>query len=123
MKANELRIGSYFVDYEADPNSNIYFQVEEISSKGVYFRNCSSWTIFDDLQPIPLTEEILLKCGFKEFGEDFKLGEYTFNLTLKTLCWGLQAGCNVINDVDIVNLHQLQNLYFALTGEELDIKL
>jgi hypothetical protein len=76
-----------------------------------------------EIKPIPLTEDILLKCGFKEFGEDFKLGDYTFNLPSKCFCWGLQAGCNSITDSDIINLHQLQNLYFALTNEELEINL
>jgi len=79
--------------------------------------------IFDDLQPITLTEEILLKCRFKECGEDFKLEEYTFNLTLKTLCWWSLGFYNSSDFRNVKHLHQLQNLYFALTNEELKIEL
>jgi hypothetical protein len=78
-------------------------------------------------QPIPLTLEILEKCGWvwneecKSYeGKDVRMniqlneisGSYTmFNYVLKAK----------IAD-KIYHLHQLQNLYFALTGEELNFK-
>jgi len=72
----------------------------------------------DDLQPIPLTEEWLVKFGLKktvgiEFHE-WNLGD-----------WGI-----IQNDkfegypylVEFKYVHQLQNWWHALTGEELKIK-
>jgi hypothetical protein len=85
------------------------------------------------IEPIPLTEEWLLKFGFNKdyksgyigidvHNSDFvltepkKMGEwqngYVFQFT---------AG-NVPKFKEIFYVHKLQNLYFALTGEELTIK-
>lgn len=72
------------------------------------------------LLPIPLTEEWLLKFGFKDdIGETKTLiwKSYKFHITkdgfVYTDAWYKQ------NFIPIKYVHQLQNLYFALTGEEL----
>lgn len=74
------------------------------------------------LKPIELTEEILLKCGFVRDGNtDYytcrKVG-FTINLSgvigYRTCIW---------TNEHIKHLHQLQNLYYALTNEELKINL
>ena len=70
-------------------------------------------------EPIPLTEEILLKCGFEYdgdgiYGVDNVYYDFYFSKT-GVVVRGLNN--------KIYHLHQLQNLYFALTGEELTIKL
>lgn len=120
MKANELRIGNfvYFLGnvHEIEGLSKRlrpdvgHFQLSnmEYSQKGFH------------LKPIPLTEEWLVKFGF-EMHENAP--------------WVLQKQplmCNIGNRFtwhyktlsikDIKYVHQLQNLYFALTGEELTIK-
>ena len=77
---------------------------------------------YNEIEPIPLTSEWLLKFGFKRMNNayvsphknDFSLWnpkgeeEITFNDTVM---------CPRIDYV-----HQLQNLYYALTGEELTIQ-
>jgi hypothetical protein len=74
---------------------------------------------------IPLTEEWLLRCGFRDFrlllpgdGElEIRLKGNTFHI------WptdGQTESHNYRNHIYF--LHQLQNIYFALTGEELTIK-
>ena len=80
------------------------------------------------IEPIPLTEEILLKCGFEK-------GYIMYFIRIcETRCYlrpsyrgGYYYGiCPYIELRDcktIQYLHQLQNLYFALTGKELEIKL
>lgn len=86
------------------------------------------------LEPIPLTEEWLLKFGFEE-------PEFTHGLYVKG-CLNIVIGTNNIwrdtfikvND-NIVTIHQeestsegsrfvhqLQNLYFEITGEELKLE-
>lgn len=67
VKTNELRIGNW-VDYS---DGNYYdgkrFKVSSISDRGVNeWRDmgASGCAEFEKLQPIPITEEILLKCGF-----------------------------------------------------------
>lgn len=76
---------------------------------------------------IPLTEEWLLKMGFKKRQDPGIFGMYT-----KDECWDLdkfEGGyyfkdheLNHINSAPMICVHQMQNLFFALTGEELTIK-
>ena len=126
MKATELRIGNWFIDYEAEPEVTIYWQVEQIvkptygTNLGVTYRDGSSWTSLDILEPIPLTKEWLLKFGFRYITgwDDYEAFikddvEITYNEIVKFK--------NYI-DVELKYVHQLQNLYFALTDNELTIK-
>jgi hypothetical protein len=80
------------------------------------------------LEPIPLTEEWLVKMGFGQHktNED---GEYIY--TLQTgLCqfikkngyMYIKQNCSEVGLNNIDTVHRFQNLYFALTGEELTIK-
>lgn len=78
-------------------------------------------------EPIPLTEEILLKCGFEKgsniigdcyyIEHDFGVSDFVLNIT-KTSNFEIYE-----LDLKIDYLHQLQNLYFALTNEELTVNL
>lgn len=83
-----------------------------------------------DLQPIPLTEEWLFNFGFevqetseslKGFGRDdidyIFLSGITENKNM-ILIWSIKLN-GVLTHVE--HVHQLQNLYFALTGEELTL--
>ena len=82
-----------------------------------------------DIQPIPLTEELLLKCGFeKQIGLDDM-----FYWTLKNKpnranrfeIFETEGGYETISEAKIEFLHQLQNCYFShyLDGTELEINL
>ena len=108
------------------------------------FENIGSF----NYNPIPLTEEWLLKAGFElydyepnEEGDEFpdfiymsykitppeKLYYYTITNTPED--GGYFDFCIKVQFADYVMLstlqyvHQLQNLYFALTGKELEFKL
>ena len=78
-----------------------------------------------DLRGIPLTPEILEKCGlgWEHLGYSViqcKIGE----LKLQSFCGsGWVLSCNGIELQMVKYLHQLQNLYFALTGTHLTIEL
>lgn len=124
MKANELRIGNYV---RCKSNSEI-LPVEEILSSGVFFANENLITIYDHIEPVSLTPEILIKYGFESTMHDDKYQRYELNIK------GIDFMFEIIGmakpdfylcmvGVDILYLHQLQNLYFALTGTELEIKL
>lgn len=72
-----------------------------------------------DVNPIPLTEEWLLKLGFERIGKDgfwFNNGVY--------LDWNIEGFCIAMfhRRVTVKYVHQLQNLCFSLTGEELTIQ-
>lgn len=82
-----------------------------------------------DISPIPLTEEWILRAGFKkeDYSEEFSfpgmngvyLGHNDFNE--KSPVIGDYDACVSFKIPKYV--HQLQNLYFCLTGEELVFKL
>ena len=116
MKANELRIGNYFEDGEGRLCS-----VDVISRDSEDTRITAihgALTTFP-IKPIPLTEEWLLKFGFetkdKVFWDagNFRVGQDR---------WGGYDYVNRRVDIDLKYVHQLQNLYFCLTGIELTIK-
>ena len=70
--------------------------------------------------PIQLTPEILEKCGFEMHNDRGLWRLNNFYLHFYTL--SDNEYCFKYNDFrssSIFYLHQLQNLYFALTGEEL----
>lgn len=70
------------------------------------------------VNPIPLTREILIQCRF-----DFS-GLYCVKDQVYIYQWG-DSNFYEFNytKVEIKFLHQLQNLYFALTNKELEIDL
>jgi hypothetical protein len=104
IKSQELRIGNrvllnnkYLIIRSKDFNNNI----------------------FDNINPVKLTEEILLKCGFLPCS--IRDNHYTIK---GHHIWLLEDRfyCDK-NGVQLKYLHQLQNLYFALTGNDLIIEL
>lgn len=129
IKPTELRIGN-----------SIYYksgriQVTMIGEYGIQSKTKTTCinAKFDttDLSPIPLTEEWLLRFSFEEvkgigykkdvlsfgkivlyFNED---GDYKF-------CELVQQRGYALGHPEVEHVHQLQNLYHALTGEELEFK-
>lgn len=87
----------------------------------------SDWQHEDgfEINPIPLTEDLILKCGFKR---DMRLKQ-VFRLGLIDLMhFGTWSLFDDREDMDFLDLpleylHQLQNLYFALTGKEIEVEL
>jgi len=84
------------------------------------------------LKPIPLTEEWLLKFGFEKVACIHEIYEIETNLNnvkyfniqisegaliASVDCYGKET-----NIAELKYVHSLQNLYHALTGEELELK-
>lgn len=141
MEAEELRIGNWYAWRQWDKNLEKGVIKHYRVTRDVIWNMTKRGTANNShrVMPIPLTEEVLLNSGFEkiESRQDyFELSSYDpYNPT--------PEGCriNVFFDFDGVRLwyafesdgarlirrihyvHQLQNLYFALTGEELNIEL
>jgi hypothetical protein len=113
MKANQLRIGNYIMDGH---------DVEEVNYRMIEML-VKNQAEFD---PIPLTEEWLLKFGFEDCRHNLMaLRVNTFEFFFDKID---KCGVNLYEKWEgiflcggIKHVHQLQNLYFALTGEELTI--
>jgi hypothetical protein len=111
MKANELRIGNWV--------STIYgmeFQVYPMAFKQMPTDEKHN-LILNTWKPIPLTEKWLFKFGFiKSSDNNYYKGD-KFTIYNRFENFGLIGG--LLSWKEFKYVHQLQNLYFALTGEEL----
>ena len=127
MEAKELRIGNFIEDIHY-PELILFTEVDLELFAGLY-----DGTILEsDLQPIPLTEKWLLDFGFQKNAFSFKKKLDDSTHFEVSICndKGLGEYYGVLrqeNDILIIPqrtfyLHQLQNLYFALTGQELQLK-
>jgi hypothetical protein len=109
MKANELRIGNWVRQRESDT----YIQIEQ-------YLLCAEELCH--YEPIPITEEWLLKFGFEKTMSWTYVKDLVGNLKLVYYLGekGWSMGFKSYSDFpNLKYVHQLQNLYFALTGEEL----
>lgn len=137
IKPNELRIGNLIfckttksLATVASPHPGqviANFKYENVTAD---FVHCD----LTELEPIAITPEWLERCGFvkKENKTQIDGIEMTFHINESTYfssCGGIDGGLYILclcrgnyfaNNLQ--HLHQLQNLYFALTGEELTIK-
>ena len=116
MKANELRLGNYITTEYLNKST---FKVISIHSDRIYFEsvreNFKSDTIQIYIKPIPLTEEWLLMFGFDKAVNGWWSSDEIFSYR------DGYFGFGVDRHTKIQHVHELQNLYFALTGEELTI--
>lgn len=138
MKASELRVGNY-INFNVDNNPATVIQilVGGISVNNHTLEECSQawgeWLVAEDqIKPIPLTEEWLLKFGFEkrivpgsnglfDFYNNILL-EYSFEISCFWLSNCYQNDHEIlIQTQPLKYVHQLQNLYFCLTGKELEI--
>lgn len=126
MDAKELRIGN-IVSYKDE-----VFQIDGIQPGWVWFKSDGTMRSdsLSDVKPIPLSPEVLEACGFIKSRDGY------------IDCWW--HGHNPITqDFEIIikysenyrtffylnahhklkYLHQLQNLYYSLTGSELQVTL
>lgn len=114
IKENELRLGNYIL---FEPISDLGYEIIKVKELPFKKRN--------NANGILLNEEWLLKFGFKEYLDNlfldikqritlcyFDKNENQFSILQDDKEIALASG-------RVKYVHQLQNLYFALTGEEL----
>ena len=127
MKASELRIGNLIYDNEVGHKGDFKVTAKDI----VHIQNKGLDT---DYSFINLSEEWLIDFGF----EVDTWGQFILDLNYKHLNGRLMYSdfctMSVFSDFsdghkedytfqrDVIYVHQLQNLYFTLTGKELTIK-
>jgi hypothetical protein len=78
----------------------------------------------DEIEPLPLTDEVLKQCGFA-YHDYFKFWQL--------ITTGIRSEMDIDSDYDVIDfmrkpiikhlasLHQLQNVYFMLKGRELKL--
>jgi len=127
MKAEELRIGNFVKSGYQYCYINFFLGATMVDLELIGFEYTDGNHEEDvlKLEPILLTEEWLLKFGFSDDG-CLDLGNYTdsklsFNPNSNQLRL-VDSGGRFLTHDNLKHVHQLQNLYFALTGEELTKK-
>ena len=108
MKANEIRLGNYY-DHNGEYRQVTPSVIEEVWNAE------RTWC-----KPIPLTEEWLIKMGFNRSGLYYHLNDvYIHTMGIFEPYFYYQYNGK---ECIIESLHQLQNLFYCLCGEELTIK-
>lgn len=130
MKATELRLGNLV------KAGGLIGTVEKISADGIL---CQLLHTIDEqdgskgIEPIEITEEWVIKLGFKKWKDRFMIEAWAKGHPSQRFDIDFKDGKIIMNSRyqehsdylvmgHIKYAHQLQNLYFALTGEELIIK-
>jgi len=128
MDAKDLRIGNLIT------HKSEVIKVTGIGEYGIQSKEgdriLNSRYSTPDLEPIPLTEEWLVKMGFDKYRNCFLTYKKVYEKDYIHIRIFRSGAISFIiknregNDEykQLKSVHQLQNLYFALTGEELTIK-
>jgi hypothetical protein len=120
ITANELRIGNYvYLKWSNEYRKTNILDIKDIAENKDYIQ--------EQVEPIPLTPDLLLKSGFTK-GELLPSGHTIFaNNQYSSFAVCQTPGgyflTDYVYDVKIYSLHHLQNLYYCLIGQELQITL
>lgn len=117
MDAKELRLGNFLQDRKG---RLCVVEIIDNNDEG-FMASAVKWLVTSlPNSPIPLTEEWLFKFGFEKGNLEYFIHEnvrINFDLQFEF------KGVNNLNfGTNLEYVHQLQNLYFALTGKELEVK-
>lgn len=135
IQPNELRIGNWVIDNEGVPVKLSGMRPYDDSTRCDGDGGCI--LLFDkygrdmeedspNCRPIPLTPEILENAGFAKgcpYSDDYGFTAPDNALFFEKDFSPLEMSSGRGFGIELTSLHQLQNLYFALTGEELTINL
>lgn len=149
MEVSELRIGN-LVKIKTS-NDAAFYPVYAIDGMGLKVvlggcRQCEGWKDEKLLKPIPITEELLLKYGFK-WNKIYNAYEHEdmyvlIGINTGESYWKINISNSIpfdkeydnklylnsemeyhVSDKPIEYLHQLQNIYYFLTGKELEVTI
>ena len=114
MEATELRIGNFICTIA--PCGVVDVKIVDADILYIAATRCN------DLQPIPLTEEWLLKFGFEyRNGYGYRLNGFDFIVIKVADDIGFHFNYYSFH-VEIKHVHHLQNLYYAVKEKELTLK-
>ena len=134
MKTNELRLGNYIlidcIMYKEER------KVTEICPDGVfaktkYTANMPEIVFIkeEDIEPIELTEDVLVKIGFEGEMYEFCLHTEDANITVNLIENRVEISffgnceAELCIKYNVKYLHELQNAYYCLTNQEMEVKL
>jgi|GEM_PF-5615951 len=132
VASGELRLGNLVLAPELWKDQ--YFHILELyageCSISPDVQNQSRIVSYDSLEPIPVSIPLLVGFGFqiREYGLnkvinyiEFRQGKHTFYLSDNLQPIKSPAQPIAITAQKVAYFHQLQNLFFVITGDELSI--
>lgn len=135
MEAKKLRIGNLVGIQEtalhADGCNHLeaIFEIEELKKDVVQFKGYHSGEYYKDLKGIKLNEGMLSLYGFKRSSDKLiylPIPQIKSEIHFEKHAYGnvitLQSSVGMFIPNDIEYFHELQNLFFAITGQELELK-
>lgn len=139
MKPNELRIGNYICTGEYDPN-HVYQVWELRNNKLLVGKTLTHGFItiepdYSSVTPIEITEDWLLKLGLEfdpitsritkdvvfHIASYQSLENYQYQYSIEKHTLFVCDGFRITICEGLKYIHQLQNIYFFMTGEELTL--
>ena len=135
MEAKKLRIGNLVGIQETALHAEGYnhleaiFEIEELKKDVVQFKGYHSGEYYKDLKGVKINEGLLSLYGFKRSNERLiylPVPEIKSEIHYEKHNYGnvivlySDFGSFIPNDIEY--LHELQNLFFAITGTELELK-
>ncbi|EKT4545836.1 hypothetical protein AAIP58_000087 [Flavobacterium psychrophilum] len=120
MNASELRIGNYIKTITEGTHSQIVWQISLVGSElGVNSYHISK------IKPVLITKKKLLNFGYS-FENDFVFtlkNDFRYSIFIKNdkYYFNYQGACGEFLNKRVKYVHQIQNLYFSLTGHELTV--
>jgi hypothetical protein len=142
IAVNELRIGNWIKVSRSNVEVRIPDMAVQVAGINVISGICINSnphleipTVFPiHCAPINITEEILIKAGFEKRSHTWKDASVTKQMFINRpfaleyvgnwfLCKISYENLPVLMHGDVLHVHQLQNLWYSLTGQELNIQL
>ena len=128
MSPNELRIGNIV------SCNNEITKIHDVGTHGIDLAPSSQWFYCfneDVIKPIVLNKERLIQCEFTNTGNDIfyiEIGRQGFIITKNpcgdfTLLHRHDIGLDFHILKFICHVHELQNIIFEITGEELNVNI
>lgn len=139
MEPKEFRIGNIVGRKYTNPNpKGATIEIEPCFIKAIKEENINITLSLKDkavlskvkyvlIEPISITEEILLKAGFEKQDQESTLDYPTWWINESEVLFEADGkfyhNLMITDDNEIKGFHHLQNIVYDLTGKELDLKL
>ena len=134
MEAKNLRIGNLLGIEEtalhADGCNHLeaIFEIEELKKDVVQFKGYHTGEYYKDLKGLKLNDGLLSLYGFKRSSDNLiylPIPQIKSEIHFEKHAYGnvitLQSSVGMFIPNDIEFFHELQNLFFAITGTELEL--
>jgi len=134
METKNLRIGNLVgikktaLHADGCNTENTFFEIEELKKDVVQFKGFHAGEYYKDLKGIKLNEGMLSLYGFKRSSEKLiylPIPQIKSEIHFEKHAYGnvitLQSSVGMFVPNDIQYFHELQNLFFSITGEELEL--